>query len=99
MSNLRQQLTISIVQERRIRVYSRDSNPRVVGALGKAFDLWCEQEWEGAVQAATPSRAAFNTIRAELPVLGDRFENLKKRKLFHDVQNLPHPPSVSRLAD
>eukprot|EP00884_Botryococcus_braunii_P015571 jgi/Botrbrau1/2698/Bobra.0203s0041.1 len=84
--------------ERRIRVYSRDSDPRVVGALGKAFDKWCEEQWNGKVQAATPSRAAVYAARADL--LGDRFDPLKKkRKLLYDVQNLPHLPYAVGLSD
>lgn len=85
------------LQQLRIRVYSRNSDPAVVNALGDAFQEWLKRKWRGEVQA-TPGR------RCEQPGANDVTQQAekKRKRLFlepRDVVNQenqhPSQPSLS----
>lgn len=48
--------SVSALQEKHCRIYSKDSSPAVVAATQEAFRAWLEQRFGDRVQLCTPAR-------------------------------------------
>lgn len=86
------QMVVQSFEEKRIRIYSRNPDPRVVNALHQAFENWLTWRWRGAVEASTPAKPLRPPPDAAgMPILGNR--GVKRgRNLFGEGEGPPLPP-------
>ena len=88
-------MVVSAFQEKRIRVYSRNSDPRVVAALHAAFERWLEKRFGGSVVASTPAKAPPAAVDHYHQSALGRGGIKRGRNLFGNGQP-PLPPAPKR---
>jgi HD superfamily phosphohydrolase len=49
-------MVVAAFQEKRIRLYSRNADPKVITALHEAFESWLQHRFNGHVEASTPAK-------------------------------------------
>lgn len=70
-------MVASSFEEKRLRVYSRDPDPRYIAAVHEAFESWVKHRFGGAVTTSTPAKSR---LHANLAVDGDGNGLLVSRK-------------------
>ncbi|KAG7671643.1 putative Deoxynucleoside triphosphate triphosphohydrolase SAMHD1-like protein [Nannochloris sp. 'desiccata'] len=58
-------MVVSAFQEKRIRLYSRNADPKVITALHEAFESWLRYRFGGHVEASTPAKPLRQQQAAE----------------------------------
>ena len=99
-------MMVSNFEEKRLRVYSRDGDPRVVTALHEAFESWLQYRFSGHVEASTPAKARRVVVVEKEEgggggggVLLGRQAGLKRgRNLFGAGEGPPRPPTAGSTA-
>ena len=86
------QMAVQSFEERRLRLYSRNSDPNVVAALHQAYINWLKDRWGGAVEASTPAKPPRPPPETS-GILGLGNRGVKRgRQLFAPGQGPPLPP-------
>ena len=57
-------MVVSTFEDKRIRVYSRNADPKVITALHEAFEAWLKHRFGGHVEASTPAKPLRQQIAA-----------------------------------
>jgi HD superfamily phosphohydrolase len=58
-------MVVAAFQEKRIRLYSRNADPKVITALHEAFESWLQYRFNGHVEASTPAKPLRQQVAAE----------------------------------
>jgi len=73
-------MVIPTFQEKRIRLYSRNADPKVITALHEAFESWLRFRFNGHVEASTPAKPLRQRQAAER--LAATIATKRNRNLF-----------------
>lgn len=72
-------MVMAAYEEKRLRVYSRDPDPKYVAAIHNAFDSWLKCRFSGNVVCSTPAKP----LRAAAEAFAEGQKGLKRaRALF-----------------
>jgi HD superfamily phosphohydrolase len=78
-------MVVVAFQEKRIRLYSRNADPKVITALHEAFESWLKYRFGGHVEASTPAKPLRQQHAAEgLTTTTTLALKRGKRNLFGD---------------
>jgi len=72
-------------EEKRLRVYSRDPDPRYIAAVHEAFESWVKHRFGGAVTTSTPSKSRLHSTALAFDGDGLNLPSRKRQKqlLYH----------------